>query len=300
MTADLGIQYFGIVGGEPLMREDLLELIEEVNLFGMRSHLVTKGTLLTQAWASELAKRDALVSVALDAFSPATYDYICGVPGTYEKARKAIETCAKEGIIQGITATLMKDTTNDVFDLLDFSVQMDFERCPVFVLRPVGRGLDVYWEHAVLGAEYERYLHKLFHRIDEATKAKPMDFFVYDPIYFRVLYQHKATETLRRYYPSGKLCGLGRYLDVDAEGNVLACLFTELKVGNIRERTLKEIWEEVTSSSFFSEIHDPANLKGACCSCKYNDICGGCRTRAYKLTGDWFGADPACAYTKKG
>ncbi|RJR32763.1 MAG: hypothetical protein C4567_17995 [Deltaproteobacteria bacterium] len=47
---------------------------------------------------------------------------------------------------------------------------------------------------------------------------------------------------------------------MDASGNVLACLFTNLIVGNIREKTLKEIWAEVISSPFFSRIHDPACL----------------------------------------
>ena len=58
--------------------------------------------------------------------------------------------------------------------------------------------------------------------------------------------------------------------------------------------TNKEIWAEGVSSLFFSQIHDPANLKGGCGKCLYNRICGGCRTRAYHLTGDWLGTDPAC------
>jgi radical SAM protein with 4Fe4S-binding SPASM domain len=91
---------------------------------------------------------------------------------------------------------------------------------------------------------------------------------------------------------------MGRYLNVKANGDVIVCLFADLKVGNIREKTLKEIWSEVVSNRFFNEIHDPKNLKGACGECAYNYICGGCRVRAYQLTGDWFASDPVCYLTQ--
>lgn len=115
-----------------------------------------------------------------------------------------------------------------------------------------------------------------------------------------MLHQHGDygnREVLENYPPEKKLCGLGRYLNVDARGNVLACLFTGLIVGNIREKTLSEIWAETISMPFFKAIHNPENLHGACGQCRYNRICGGCRTRAHQLTGDWFASDPACCFT---
>jgi radical SAM protein with 4Fe4S-binding SPASM domain len=295
-VARLGIRYLGIVGGEPLLREDLFKIIEYANSLGLSSHVVTKGTLLDERWVEELRKRKALMSIALDAFNPKTYDWITQVDGTYQKARRAIELCRERGILQGITATLMKNNVEEIFELLNFSIEMKMERCPVFVLRPTGRGVDVWRELALMGSEYERFLHKLYHEIEKV--AERIDFFIYDPIYYRILHQHKSAQLIKDYYPQKKLCGLGRYLNIDSEGNVLACLFTELKVGNIRERTLEEIWKEVTSSDFFEAVHNPRNLKGACQKCKYNKICGGCRSRAYKLTGDWFASDPACYYSQ--
>jgi radical SAM protein with 4Fe4S-binding SPASM domain len=292
----LGIKYLGIVGGEPLLREDILEIIDYANSLSLSSHVVTKGTLLDEKWVEELYRRKALISIALDAFNPKTYDWITQVEGTYQKAIRAIELCRNKGILQGITATLLKNNAKEIFDLLNFSIEMKMERCPVFVLRPIGRGVEVWKDLALKGREYENFLHKLYHEIEKVEEK--IDFFIYDPIYYRILYQHKRNKLIKEYYPHKKLCGLGRYLNIDSEGNVLACLFTDLKVGSIREKSLEEIWKDVMVSEFFRAIHSPKNLKGACRRCKYNEICGGCRSRAYKLTGDWFASDPACYYSQ--
>lgn len=230
------------------------------------------------------------MSIALDAFQSTTYDWMCGVRGTYAKARQAIDLCKREGILQGITMSLMKPNASEIFDLLDFCARTEMERCPVFVLRPVGRRLNVHKELVLVGLEYEKFLHRLFHRICEEDKTTPIDFFVYDPIYLRVLYQHKAIDSFKEYYPSEKLCGLGRYLDVDSQGDV-ACLFTDLKIGNIKEKPLAQIWDEATHSGFFEQIRNSKKLKGVCGKCRFNTVCGRCRTRAYKLRCDWFASD---------
>jgi len=133
--------------------------------------------------------------------------------------------------------------------------------------------------------------------LKEINHHTGLNFYVYDPVYMRVFCQNANygnIEAVKNFPLEKKLCGLGRYLNVDAFGNVLACLFTNLTVGNIKEKTLQEIWAEVISSPFFSYLHNPANLKGECGKCLYNRICGGCRTRAYYLTGDWLAPDPAC------
>jgi radical SAM protein with 4Fe4S-binding SPASM domain len=50
------------------------------------------------------------------------------------------------------------------------------------------------------------------------------------------------------------------------------------------------------TSPYYSSFHDRTILKGKCGVCEYREICGGCRNRAYALTGDIYGQDDACAY----
>jgi radical SAM protein with 4Fe4S-binding SPASM domain len=69
-----------------------------------------------------------------------------------------------------------------------------------------------------------------------------------------------------------------------------------MMLGNVRNKTLLEAWEEVQKSSYYTSFRDRNNLKGKCGVCEYREICGGCRNRAYAYTGDIYESDPACPY----
>lgn len=281
-------KYFVIVGGEPLLRDDIFELFEYAHMIGLPCSIITKGTTINRKQAVDMATMNVNVNIALDAMTPNACDQLSQCNGVFDKTKEAIDICHEFGILQGITCTLTKQNAKETFDVLDFAASIGAEGCWMS-LRPLGHGKHIYNDYALTKDEYEKYLHAFFHQADEVSKKTGLYFHVYDPIYSRILVQHNVQAL--------KICGLGKYLNVDAEGNVIACLFTDLHVGNIREKSIKEIWLEVISDQFFQKIHDPTNLKGACGECRYNSICGGCRARAFQLTGDWFASDPACYYT---
>jgi radical SAM protein with 4Fe4S-binding SPASM domain len=64
-----------------------------------------------------------------------------------------------------------------------------------------------------------------------------------------------------------------------------------LKIGNIREKSLMEIW---TRNPVLLKLRNRENIRGWCGLCSIRDICGGCRARAYTYFGDLFGSDPNC------
>ena len=70
-----------------------------------------------------------------------------------------------------------------------------------------------------------------------------------------------------------------------------------LTVGNLRERSFREIWEEAPE---LVALRDPEQLKGRCGSCEYKELCGGCRCRAYAQFGDYLQEDPGCSYQPRG
>jgi len=64
--------------------------------------------------------------------------------------------------------------------------------------------------------------------------------------------------------------------------------------GNLRESTFSDIW---MNSSVFTDLRDFSQYKGKCGRCEYITVCGGCRARAYALSGDYLSEEPLCAYT---
>ncbi|MGA8182711.1 MAG: SPASM domain-containing protein, partial [Terriglobia bacterium] len=76
-------------------------------------------------------------------------------------------------------------------------------------------------------------------------------------------------------------------------GEVYPSGFLPRSAGNVRAETLTEIYR---NSSLMRELRDPEALHGRCRQCEYRSICGGSRSRAYALTGDYLATDPWCAY----
>ena len=89
-------------------------------------------------------------------------------------------------------------------------------------------------------------------------------------------------------------------MSIIENGEVIPCRFNErIRIGNVQNLSLKEIWDQLQTSEFTQKLRDRNNLKGKCGVCEYREICGGCRTRAEMYTGDLYSSDPACAYIPK-
>jgi radical SAM protein with 4Fe4S-binding SPASM domain len=98
----------------------------------------------------------------------------------------------------------------------------------------------------------------------------------------------------------GKCSIAGKYISVIENGDIIPCSFNDrIRLGNVQDKPLKQIWDELQTSEFTLKLRDRSNLKGKCGVCEYREICGGCRTRAEIYTGDIFASDPACGYMPK-
>lgn len=88
-------------------------------------------------------------------------------------------------------------------------------------------------------------------------------------------------------------CLAGRqYCRITPEGNVTPCPYLPLVAGNVRHQPFIDIW---WTADPLRRLRDGA-LTGQCGVCDFRQVCGGCRARAFALTGDLLGEDPWCAY----
>jgi molybdenum cofactor biosynthesis enzyme MoaA len=75
---DNGIRYLFVQGGEPLLRKNLIEILEDLAEIGYRLGLVTNGTLLTPSIIKRLARLPVTISVSLDSLNRERYQSIRG------------------------------------------------------------------------------------------------------------------------------------------------------------------------------------------------------------------------------
>jgi radical SAM protein with 4Fe4S-binding SPASM domain len=86
-------------------------------------------------------------------------------------------------------------------------------------------------------------------------------------------------------------CGT-QYCRITPDGKLTPCPYMPEVAGDLRTRSFAEIWR---SSSLFRQLRE-GELGGKCGACEYRAVCGGCRARAFAVTGDALAADPSCAY----
>ena len=100
---------------------------------------------------------------------------------------------------------------------------------------------------------------------------------------------------IRTYSGGAGGCPAGtHYMGIRPNGDVTPCPYLPVFAGTLRSASLADLW---TSSELFTGIRRRTSLGGRCGECEMNGHCGGCRARAYGMTGDLMAEDPLCTHT---
>lgn len=278
-------------GGEPLLRPDIFELVDYACKLGFEISIATNGTLLTPEVAKEFKKMGvANMAIGLNANDKAIHEQITRVPGSFEKTKQAIYTTAELRIGLQINASVMKENRTAIPELLDFASEAGAQIVLLYQMIPEGRGEE---EMELCTKEYAALTEMVADRqrwnraVIEPTCA---------PQYWAYLMSRNGNKPsplgMRLAQASFKGCTAGNGLCyIKADGEVWPCPFIPISAGNVRYTPLGEIWYQ---SELFRSLRDRKNLKGKCGNCLYEEVCGGCRGRAYTHSGDYLGDDPLC------
>ena len=79
-------------------------------------------------------------------------------------------------------------------------------------------------------------------------------------------------------------------------GQVQPCGYLEVDCGQIKKEGFEKIWK---ASDVFRQLRDLSRYKGKCGRCEFIKVCGGCRARAFEVTGDYLAEEPFCIYEPK-
>ena len=131
-------------GGEPVVREDLVELAKHAKARGMRAVISTNGTLITPAKAKELREVGlSYVGISLDGLEE-VHDHFRGVKGAFRQALKAIENCKAEGLKVGLRFTINKRNVSEIPGIFNLLRELEVPRaCFYHLVSHHGRDQEV-------------------------------------------------------------------------------------------------------------------------------------------------------------
>jgi len=295
--AALGQVVVILTGGEPLLREDIFDLAAHGTNLGHRMVMAVNGTLLTPEIARRLKEVGIQrLSISLDGATAASHDRLRQVAGAFEGALHGIQVLKEAGLPFQINTTVIADNREELPAISALAERLGAAAHHVFVLVPTGRGEEIK-DQLLSAAEYDATLRWLLARQQEGRiHIKP----TCAPQFYR-LWRQEATARGEKITPSthgmeamtkGCLGGQG-FAFVSYEGIVQPCGYLELPAGDIRQTPFSRIWAE---SALFRQLRDLEGYHGKCRRCEYRRVCGGCRARAYALTGDVLGDEPICSY----
>ena len=313
-AADVPLLLFS--GGEPLVREDFWDLAAYARKRGLSAALSTNGTLITPDVAWRL--RDVGIGyagISLDGATAATHDAFRRVPGSFNRSVQALRHCIDAGLRCGVRFTVTKRNNDELERLIALARKIGVHRFCIYWLVPSGRGSDIHADLQV-GPDEVRAILDLIYREAIQTDPAAMEFLTVDaPQDGDWLVERLKADAHPAYDRAHHLlarmggCSAGkRVANIDHLGNIYPCQFAQFEeflVGNIRNRSFNDLWNDSGNkvlSEFRKDVACPGGPYGAYDRQK---ICSlGCRVRAYVQNGDIGGGDPLClrddGYRRKG
>jgi len=296
-----GIRLLVIDGGEPLCRDDLLDVVQYASSKGIRTTIGSNGTLIDEAIAKKMLEAGVRsVAISVDGANARTHDSFRGIDGAFEQTFRGVEACRDAGLPYQFNIVIRKDTLPELEDLLRLAVDSGANAAEFFDLVAAGRAARECKEQVLSLEERKRAMEWLARSQEDCPIVIRVPAC---PMYPLLLQQeqikprHFPSELLQRVPYYGRGCAAGMpmgYVMVQSDGEVNPCMLLQVRLGTIREENIVSIWEQ---SPVLAELRNRDLLKGECRRCSHTATCSGCRGRAYEETGDMMAADPGCWLT---
>lgn len=308
-----------LTGGDCLKRDDIVTIAAHAKSMGVPAAIapsVTPQLTSPRLWAlCEQGVKTA--SLSLDGATAGTHDAVRGIDGHFEATLAAISRLQRHGLTVQINTTVMRSNIGELGDIASLMHEMNVDIWEVFFLITTGRGTGIEASTAEENEDICNFLvdasqygftvrtveAPFFRRVAlERRRAGGMPAeteFEHGALYSQL---HDRLQTLLgpptapvRAPSAATRDGKG-IIFVAADGDVYPSGFLPLRLGNVRDQSLMQIYRD---DPLLRAIRD-ADFAGQCGVCEHADLCGGSRSRAYAASGDPLGEDPGCILTLAG
>lgn len=268
---------FHLSGGEPLMTEGILDLVNFIAEEGYKTNMVTNGFLIDEKMAKDIMSSGlGSITISLDGMSPQTHDYIRGVNGSYSRIMKAIEYLDKfrrdKGPKISVLTVIMERNLDELIELTEW-VQKD-KRLEMIsfqaINQPFCEDMDKEWfredKNNVLWPQDTEKAGSIMERLRELRSGgykigNHRNHFLHFKEYFR-----NPNEFLKKIK-----CNLGDYeFHVDPYGKMFFCCLTD-PIGNIKTDDINKIWCSPETKKIRQDVYGCRKNCHIMINCFYED-----------------------------
>ncbi len=271
-------------GGEPLLREDLFELLVEAKRVGLRTVISTNGTLIDSAVADRLAQAGvSYAGVSIDG-DEKFHDQFRASKGSFKAALTGIENCQKTGIKTGLRFTITKSNAGQIPFVFELAASTGARRICFYHLIRTGRAKKLNGQ-TLTPQQTRQAVDAIIEKTKEFVKKDLVDEVLTvgnhadGPFLLLKMLKENNTnfKTARKLLLANGGNRTGEKIGcVSFNGSVHPDQFWHnYSLGNTRDKTFKAIWEnpdepvlkKLRNKSKFADIR--------CLKCRWLDLCKG-------------------------
>lgn len=272
--SSLKVFQLAIGGGEPLLRGDLIRIIQYCNDRNIVPNLISNGSLLTEPLVRGLRGRVGQINISFN-------EYLEGKGiNTLNVIRLLTEHHIKTGINLLVTHKNIRYIGRSISDLANLPVE------DIVILRPKPTR-DKEWFHENKLTRKDMEVLKGILEVHEGRARVDCSLVC--------LMRQVPPDLLRHNAVYGCTAGI-RFCTIKSNGGVFPCSFFDAEeycAGNVLEERFKEIWRE---SAIFKRFRTMNNkIQGACRGCNVRDYCKGCRRIALEESGNFYSQETICS-----
>lgn len=279
---EAGVFSLNFGGGEPLLRDDLLEIANYAHEAGLSLSMNSNGYLLDRFMAVQLREAGlSKVGISIDSSSPEIHDRFRGVEGSFTRAVKAVEYLNEAGVETSISTVVCRINHREIEEIVSLARTLGVKQLNLHNFKCSGLGFRNMGELDLSPEEWREFYTTAL-RLRDHTGEMEISFD--DPI-LCLLGEGNDSSPVK-----GSVCGK-LSLNIKANGDITPCGFIPLVIGNILRDDFTRVWQE---SELLHRMRNKTP-RGKCVTCShYRDCLGGCTARAIAVHGSPDAPDPHC------
>lgn len=290
---EAGVKDVIVSGGEPFVRQDLVDILERLGRHGITARIATNGSLITDENLSALRTRTLTKSfqVSLDTIEPDRHARFHGTsPESFQTVMSNIRRIQEHGFHTTVSVRMTPETKAGIPALLDRAVEEDWATVTIHWPVHTNRIMNAFPQDA-------DFLSLIQPALDHFTRL-PRKWLIETYIPWAEFHPvMKSLEKRIRIVHRGCRAGRDR-LTINPNGRLSPCVtldIPEAEVGHIKRDNLQDVFQHAPLCVFMRSP-EPS---GTCRECPHLTRCGaGCRAAAWVLTGSLEGADRSCPVWK--